>query len=684
MKKNNRTKRGLDYVSLKLKLPLLITALVVAVILTISVIVYFLGSGIILDKSKDEIKANADRMGEGLWTAVQLQGQTSYLISSHHDIGELLKLRAEGTLSDEAFFSENNELFTRVNQKLAANLEATTGNQSFIVLDKKGIIIAGSKQDTVGESRADREYFQEALKGQPFISDAIVSSSTGKLLIAFSQPVMDENGQLLGVFAATVDSTFFVDKLKNIHINEQGKISILSRGGTILYDSKDQAAVGTQLEEAGGLLSMPVEGSILQGEADLGTDYLSYNKIPGADWVIYVLDSYDDMNEPVEALLEQIGLVAVLAVALAIIAGLLISRSITSPVLRLTHLFKQLASGDLTVAAEGKFHNEFRDLANSFNVMVGHNRKLLSDMNDSIVVLNQSTEELDESSRHASTSVTETTSTTGEIAKAVDLQARDTETMADMFNGFGEKFGMINAKAQSVKERTDAIVDVFDSSSQVVNELSAVNDKNEAEVQKISQITAQLQESSHSIAHITNAINEIARQTNLLALNASIEAARAGEHGRGFAVVASEIRKLAEQSAGQASQIHSIIQQNLSLVVENNNSVLQIQDISAAQDQYVGKTKGAFADILNHVTDITEQIKAMAEDLARMQKDSEEIIGLTQSLSATSEEVSASVEEVTVTMQDQSAMVRQLSDMVERIDGLSKGLAESAAAFKMD
>lgn len=324
----------------------------------------------------------------------------------------------------------------------------------------------------------------------------------------------------------------------------------------------------------------------------------------------------------------------------------------------------------MTVEAEGRYDNEFRDLADSFNHMAQQNKVLISSMNKSIAVLHSSTNELDETSKQTSWSINETSVTSMEIAQAMKSQSEDTDNIVHKFYGFGEKFTAMNLNAQLVRNRAEEIVGVFHTSTQVVEEWIEFNVKNEQEVHKISEITLKLQESSASISQITDAISQIASQTNLLALNASIEAARAGEHGRGFAVVASEIRKLAEQSSSQSNEIYSIIQQNLAFVSENNDSVKAINQISNKQ--------------VKNITEITSQIKTMADEISYLQNDKDEVMESAQSLSPSGEEISASVEEVTATMHEQSSTVQRLADMVATINQLTETLAESAANFKVE
>ncbi|MBF0501090.1 MAG: hypothetical protein HQM09_13205 [Candidatus Riflebacteria bacterium] len=70
----------------------------------------------------------------------------------------------------------------------------------------------------------------------------------------------------------------------------------------------------------------------------------------------------------------------------------------------------------------------------------------------------------------------------------------------------------------------------------------------------------ELETSAIQMQEVIRVITKIARKSNLLSLNASIEAARVGEQGRAFSVVASEMKKLAEDSAQEATKIDKLLQ----------------------------------------------------------------------------------------------------------------------------
>lgn len=597
---------------------------------------------------------------------------------------DLLILRNSGDMSDEEFFSKDHQAIQVSNRLLKTSLAKVVGVQAYQVIDKNGVIVASSNEGDLQGDRSDREYFQEALKGKPFVSDALLSRSTGELVIPFTEPILNDNAQVLGVFSATINASFFVDKLDSLDI--QGDVTVFSRSGIIMYSNVDPSVVGTTLELDGmdEFLSERAQGTSITGEIDLGDSYISFTKIPDADFLVSVSKTYSDINKPVQQMSQQLIIISIVAMILAILFGILISVGITNPIISLTKLFRKMADGDLTVSAEGKYRSEMKDLADSFNIMSANNKLLITSINQSIDVLKKSTGELDSSSKQTAVSISETTASGSEIARAMESQADDTEQIVDKFHGFGDSFDSLREQTNLIKVEAEKIVEVFHNSQSVINNLIAIKEQNEQEVQKISDITKKLQESSSSIGQITGAIAEISDQTNLLALNASIEAARAGEHGSGFAVVAQEIRKLAEQSAKQSKEINEIIQQNLTYVAENNTSVMEIRSVTQQQEQYVEDTKNAFMQIFNNVSHISDEILAIASRVVNMNKDKDEVMDSAQSLSATGEEVSASVEELNATMQEQSAMVQQLAGMVETINSLTIKLDEAASKFKVE
>jgi methyl-accepting chemotaxis protein len=80
-----------------------------------------------------------------------------------------------------------------------------------------------------------------------------------------------------------------------------------------------------------------------------------------------------------------------------------------------------------------------------------------------------------------------------------------------------------------------------------------------ARVESIATTILALAEQTQAIGTIITTVSELADQSNLLALNAAIEAARAGEQGRSFAIVAQHVRDLAERSKVATGHVKEIL-----------------------------------------------------------------------------------------------------------------------------
>jgi methyl-accepting chemotaxis protein len=119
--------------------------------------------------------------------------------------------------------------------------------------------------------------------------------------------------------------------------------------------------------------------------------------------------------------------------------------------------------------------------------------------------------------------------------QSVSFAARDAKDKAAMARG------VIDDSSRRLDAATDNVVDLIAQVSQIHDSLGSFN------------------AALASVAHVTEAISQIAGQTNLLALNATIEAARAGDAGRGFAVVAQEVKKLAQETAAATAKINASI-----------------------------------------------------------------------------------------------------------------------------
>jgi methyl-accepting chemotaxis protein len=217
--------------------------------------------------------------------------------------------------------------------------------------------------------------------------------------------------------------------------------------------------------------------------------------------------------------------------------------------------------------------------------------------------------------------------TSSEIRDAVNDLSQRSEHQA---------LGLANS-SRSILEITDLM---RDGSAQVTKANAAmIEARAEAEagggiVRRAIEAMNGIDQASREIAEITTLIDGIAFQTNLLALNAGVEAARAGEAGKGFAVVASEVRALALRATSAAQDIKvrigsaaTHVGQGVTLVDETGHSLERIIE-------RVGHVSGAIETIAQSVTSQSQAMEAVNRLIIEMDKSTQQNAAMVEQTTA--------------------------------------------------
>lgn len=290
-------------------------------------------------------------------------------------------------------------------------------------------------------------------------------------------------------------------------------------------------------------------------------------------------------------------------VALAVLMGWGIRRSIVDPVNQVMNTVKKINDGDYTARSELQGTDEIAELSAALDSMLDARVQALVDkeqendrLNDSIINLLEATSRLGD--RDLTVTVPVSEDVTGPIADAMNLVATETARVLMEIRKVANRVDVSarNVKQQSVRvsevaaterhiitqatERLEMasktmlmIAKLCQTSDNVAKQASETTEKAFDAVQStvtgMTEIREAISESekrikrlgerSQEISGIVDIINNIAERTHVLALNASMHAAAAGEAGRGFAVVADEVQRLAESSRNATSQISSLV-----------------------------------------------------------------------------------------------------------------------------
>ena len=263
-------------------------------------------------------------------------------------------------------------------------------------------IIKPNGESFDGNNYSDREYFQNAMKGNVTVTEPIVSRVTGELMIIIAAPIWKNgitDGETAGCITIVPDPEFLNDIVRSIKVSDNCGAYIIDKNGNTIADldseivkrgeNIEQLAAADTSGQAGYKTLAKAHESMRAGESGVArytlngvSKFLSYAPIQDSNgWSLAVYAPTGDFMDSTSRAIVMTVILLIAACVVSAFISVCLGRKIGSSVRACTERIEKLAVGDLTSPVpEVHSKDETGRLSEATKTVVSNLNNIISDI----------------------------------------------------------------------------------------------------------------------------------------------------------------------------------------------------------------------------------------------------------------------------------------------------------------